>query len=244
MSSKQPVSNNAIQSNSSSAGTGVAESKNEDRRRDRSSPVEEEEVRSKTKKRRGDSVDSATSDSCRMVTSPEARNSKLISSLGKTTWKMSKVPVRCHTVIIGDSNLLRWDKSDRIHILAFTGSHILDIARLILEWQIPSHVKNIVVAAGFDNHINDDNKNMRELEELFETVRVTKDVTVYAMEVAVLTELSESSKQHLDYINGKLFNQFTDRFIQFQTSLAFVDASHYTYKSGHDLSHEVFAFLQ
>jgi hypothetical protein len=158
-------------------------------------------------------------------------------------WKVNKVPVRCHTVILGDSNLKSWAQADRFQVLSYPGAHILDIARIFLEWDAPPHVKTVVLAAGVNNLHKDDAQNRSEIEELLETANANKDVEVWVVGVAIAPTQDEVSKKRLQFINSLLSDKFGDHFVPVKSSLTFVDNLHYDDGSAAALSNDIYHFL-
>jgi hypothetical protein len=159
-------------------------------------------------------------------------------------WKVNKVPVRCHTVILGDSNLKSWTQADRFQILSYQGAHLLDIARIFLEWDSPPHVKTVVLAAGVNNLHKDDVQNRSEIEELLETANANKDVEVWVVGVAIAPTQDEVSKTRLEFINSLLSDKFGDHYLPVKSSLTFVDNLHYDDGSAAALSNDIYHFLR
>lgn len=158
-------------------------------------------------------------------------------------WNVAKLPIRCRTLVIGDSTLRHWDTHERVYIQVFPGAHITDIARLLSTWpEIPTHLSGIVVNVGVNNHSKSRDQNKRELSDLIEALNAFM-VKKVAIQVAISPDHSSTSKSALSGINNSLKSTFGGNFICLDNNVVFVDTQHYDIKSASAISQKVYQHL-
>ena len=181
------------------------------------------------------SVESTDSDNSEGVLSEDCRDNS-------SKWSIGTVPAHCHTVIIGDSNLVHWDKKEKIYIKSFRGAHLVDITRILINWDVPSHVSSLVIAVGVNNHVKTNPQNQNEFNELALALN-NLSLFKYFLEVHVSSLHTEVAATRLRFINLRASDSFGERFIQLKVPLKYTDSQHYDKETASAISKQVFHFL-
>lgn len=158
-------------------------------------------------------------------------------------WDIGKIPIKCNTVIIGDSNLANWDTKERCYIKSFRGAHLIDITRILANWDPPSHVRRLVIAAGVNNHSDTNAQNYDHMEELL-TIVTSLSLKVYFLEIHISPKHTDFAQMRLQAINSKAMEAFGNNFIKLKMLMKFTDTQHYDKETASAIAKHVFHFLQ
>jgi hypothetical protein len=179
---------------------------------------------------------SITSDTSEGVVTTDTRDNA-------SKWNIGKIPIKCNTVIIGDSNLANWPKQERCFVKSFRGAHLVDITRILVDWDPPTHVSSLVIAAGVNNYVKTDQQNASELEELLLVIN-NFHFKAHFVEVHLAPLHTAVASARLMAINAKALERFGDLFIKLKMPLKFVDSQHYDKESASFISKQVLHFLR
>jgi hypothetical protein len=181
------------------------------------------------------SVNSADSETSEGIITDDIRDNS-------NRWSIGKVPVKCSTVIIGDSNLINWDKKERYYIKSFRGAHLVDITRILVNWDPPSHVGCLVIAAGVNNHVKTNQQNMSEMNELLTTLN-SFSFDKYFVEIHISPLHTDVALTRLHTINSRALDSFGDAFIKLKMFMKYTDTQHYDKETASAISKHIFHFL-
>ena len=158
-------------------------------------------------------------------------------------WNIGKIPIKCNTVIIGDSNLVNWEVKERCYIKSFRGAHIIDLTRILVNWDPPSHVSRLVIAAGVNNYSDTNAQNYDQMEELL-TILDSFSFEKYFVEIHISPKHTDVAHTRLQAINTKATEAFGSNFIKLKMIMKFADMQHYDKETASAIAKHVYHFLQ
>ena len=158
-------------------------------------------------------------------------------------WNIGKIPIKCNTVIIGDSNLVNWEIKERCYIKSFRGAHIIDLTRILVNWDPPSHVSRLVIAAGVNNYSDTNAQNYDQMEELL-TILDSFSFEKYFVEIHISPKHTDVAHTRLQAINTKATEAFGNNFIKLKMIMKFADMQHYDKETASAIAKHVYHFLQ
>lgn len=165
------------------------------------------------------------------------------SDLGQ--WKISSIPSTYSSLVVGDSNMRSWSYNlhKQVYVQGFPGATIVDISRILVNWDVPRNIKNIVVCVGVNNYTKTEVQNTNEMRELIDILHNIHGIKTFFVEIHACSSHTPQAIERIEKINAIARREFGDYFIELAKPVLYQDTQHYDKASALRISTKTYSFL-